>query len=91
MQDFATFLNHPDIEGVYETKVPLLYRALMDMGCCVRLRAGRLRDGKRPTDAENHFRLEDFVFKSTSESEYLKDGSFQVCTTVSCCPSSMAC
>ncbi|KAJ8327871.1 DNA polymerase epsilon catalytic subunit [Batrachochytrium dendrobatidis] len=30
---FAALFNHPDVDGVYETNVTLLFRALIQMGC----------------------------------------------------------
>lgn len=36
--NFNHLLNH-SVEGVYETKVPLLFRAVMELGCLVKPRA----------------------------------------------------
>jgi DNA polymerase epsilon subunit 1 len=35
--NYHHLLNHT-VEGVYETKMPLLFRALMDLGCMVKPR-----------------------------------------------------
>ncbi|KAI8802655.1 putative DNA polymerase epsilon catalytic subunit A [Cladochytrium replicatum] len=34
---FSTFFNDPGIEGVYETQVPLLFRAMMQLSCIARV------------------------------------------------------
>ena len=33
--DISADLSSPDIEGVYETHVPLMFRALINLGCVV--------------------------------------------------------
>lgn len=34
-------MNH-NVEGVYETKVPILFRALLEIGCIVKPRSGMI-------------------------------------------------
>ena len=48
--DITADLSSPDIEGVYETQVPLEFRALVSLGCLVtvdrgfaKMMAGRVR------------------------------------------------
>ena len=33
LSELATQLSAPDIEGVYETQLPLLFRAVVSLGC----------------------------------------------------------
>ena len=49
--EISADLSSPDIEGVYETQVPLLFRALVKLGCITmvnrdfaKFMAGRVRD-----------------------------------------------
>jgi DNA polymerase epsilon subunit 1 len=35
-------LTNQNIEGVYETKLPLLFRAVMDLGCLIKPRANQI-------------------------------------------------
>lgn len=66
-------LSAPDIEGVYETQVPLLFRALVQLGCMcmvnkqvVRALAGREADT---------FDLEHLEMRSLAQFSYLEPGS----------------
>jgi DNA polymerase epsilon subunit 1 len=48
---FASLFNHPDIDGVYESQVPLLFRALIHMGCVCSVSAkDSLEDGLKFKD-----------------------------------------
>ncbi|XP_053510024.1 DNA polymerase epsilon catalytic subunit A [Ictalurus furcatus] len=66
-------LSAPDIEGVYETQVPLLFRALVQLGCVcmvnkqvVRALAGREADT---------FELDHLEMRSLAQFGYLEPGS----------------
>ncbi|TSU24182.1 DNA polymerase epsilon catalytic subunit A [Bagarius yarrelli] len=66
-------LSAPDIEGVYETQVPLIFRALVQLGCVcmvnkqvVRALAGREADT---------FDLEHLEMRSLAQFSYLEPGS----------------
>ncbi|CAN8193292.1 unnamed protein product [Coccothraustes coccothraustes] len=68
-------LSAPDIEGVYETQVPLLFRALIHLGCVcmvsrqlVRHLAGR--------EAET-FNIEHLEMRSLAQFAYLEPGSIR--------------
>uniref|UniRef100_A0A8C3Y6J6 DNA polymerase epsilon catalytic subunit n=1 Tax=Catharus ustulatus TaxID=91951 RepID=A0A8C3Y6J6_CATUS len=68
-------LSAPDIEGVYETQVPLLFRALIHLGCVcmvsrqlVRHLAGR--------EAET-FNIEHLEMRSLAQFTYLEPGSIR--------------
>ena len=84
VMDEERFLEHgqviaqahedPTVEGLYETQVPLIFRALMDMGCVasVNRRPGGYRDQvlkqkKRPDSIS----LLDIKFETTTACPYL--------------------
>ncbi|KAJ4448291.1 hypothetical protein ANN_10305 [Periplaneta americana] len=72
-QELTADLSMPDIEGIYETQVPLEFRALLRLGCVCsvernearRLAAAGLRDG---TDT---FSLHQLQFRSLAHHPYL--------------------
>jgi DNA polymerase epsilon subunit 1 len=66
-QEMQEQMSHPDVEGVYESKVPLLFQALLSIGCVVQV-AKHARD--RPL-AEG-FCTDELEFKSTMECAYVE-------------------
>ncbi|KAH8548277.1 hypothetical protein BGW37DRAFT_507320 [Umbelopsis sp. PMI_123] len=65
---FASFFNHPSTEGVYETQIPLLTRAILNLGCVSKVDrkgSGGLRK------MEDRFSLLDFVQDDTLSKDYL--------------------
>jgi hypothetical protein len=59
----------PSILGVYESQVPLIWRAIMELGCvCIVNPKVALNRGSKGTDK---FSLDDFDFKNTTECPYL--------------------
>ena len=40
---FDYFLKNPDIEGIYETKVPLKFKFISEIGCFVKLKKDRIK------------------------------------------------
>ncbi|XP_019718434.1 DNA polymerase epsilon catalytic subunit A [Hippocampus comes] len=66
-------LSAPDIEGVYETQVPLLFRALVQLGCVcmVNKRVGRDMAGREA----DTFDLENLDMRSLAQFSYLEPGS----------------
>ncbi|XP_052824360.1 DNA polymerase epsilon catalytic subunit A-like [Octopus bimaculoides] len=68
-------LSSPDIEGVYETQVPLLFRALVQLGCVVTVNRdyARLLAGKE-TDT---FDMEMLEFRTLAQYSYLEPGSMK--------------
>uniref|UniRef100_A0A669BHH7 DNA polymerase epsilon catalytic subunit n=1 Tax=Oreochromis niloticus TaxID=8128 RepID=A0A669BHH7_ORENI len=66
-------LSAPDIEGVYETQVPLLFRALVQLGCVCMVNKHVVRDmAGREADA---FDLEHLEMRSLAQFSYLEPGS----------------
>ncbi|KAG0692675.1 DNA polymerase epsilon catalytic subunit A [Chionoecetes opilio] len=62
-------LSSPDIEGIYETQVPLEFRAMVQLGCvCV--------VDKSLSQAETDtFELNQLKFKTVAQYQYLEEGS----------------
>ena len=72
-QEISMFLTHPDIEGVYETNVPLLFRIISYLGCCSAV--------SRTTQMKNShstlgFDLNELEFRSTAQQKYLTSAKF---------------
>ncbi|XP_076126347.1 DNA polymerase epsilon catalytic subunit A [Alosa pseudoharengus] len=66
-------LSAPDIEGVYETQVPLLFRALVQLGCMCMVNKQAVRDlAGREADT---FDLEHLEMRSLAQFSYLEPGS----------------
>jgi DNA polymerase epsilon subunit 1 len=62
----ATHLSDPDVEGVYETRVPLALNAVLQLGCVATVE--QHARGKRLTD---EFVMEDLRPKTAAEAVYL--------------------
>jgi DNA polymerase epsilon subunit 1 len=68
---FSAMFNHKDIEGVYETNVPLIFRALIHLGTFVQLGIPLTDyDRNRPLELQNLIRAE-------SAEPYLPKGRFE--------------
>uniref|UniRef100_A0A6Q2YZ91 DNA polymerase epsilon catalytic subunit n=1 Tax=Esox lucius TaxID=8010 RepID=A0A6Q2YZ91_ESOLU len=66
-------LSAPDIEGVYETQVPLLFRALVQLGCVCMVNKQVVRAlGGREAEA---YDLEHLEMRSLAQFSYLEPGS----------------
>ncbi|XP_066545416.1 DNA polymerase epsilon catalytic subunit A [Amia ocellicauda] len=66
-------LSAPDIEGVYETQVPLLFRALVQIGCVCMVNKQLARDlAGREADS---FELDHLEMRSLAQFSYLEPGS----------------
>ncbi|XP_005403009.1 PREDICTED: DNA polymerase epsilon catalytic subunit A isoform X4 [Chinchilla lanigera] len=75
INEINTELSAPDIEGVYETQVPLLFRALVQLGCvCVvnKQLARHLSGWEADT-----FALEHLEMRSLAQFNYLEPGSIR--------------
>uniref|UniRef100_A0A4W4F1C0 DNA polymerase epsilon catalytic subunit n=1 Tax=Electrophorus electricus TaxID=8005 RepID=A0A4W4F1C0_ELEEL len=66
-------LSAPDIEGVYETQVPLLFRALVQLGCVCMVNKQAVRE-LAGRDADT-FDLEHLDMRSLAQFSYLEPGS----------------
>ncbi|KAJ3352743.1 DNA polymerase epsilon catalytic subunit [Entophlyctis luteolus] len=72
---FARMFSHHEIEGVYETQIPLLFRALMNIGCSARVTDTRINSGR---GLEAGFELDDLKHTSSSVVPYLKDSKVKI-------------
>lgn len=71
---FSSMFNHNDIEGVYETQVTPLFRALLHVGCF-----GQLRRFAEQVDLTECLELDDLIRSSnTPLRKYLSPNSFQM-------------
>ncbi|XP_076064206.1 DNA polymerase epsilon catalytic subunit 1 [Oratosquilla oratoria] len=61
-------LSKPDIEGIYETQVPLMFRALVQLGCITEVDRAIT---KQDTDT---FELAQLKFKTLAQYQYLEPG-----------------
>ncbi|XP_055866677.1 DNA polymerase epsilon catalytic subunit A-like isoform X1 [Biomphalaria glabrata] len=75
INDITADLSSPDIEGVYETQVPLEFRAIMKLGCLatVNREFARSMEG-RETDT---FDVNNLNFRSVAQFPYLNPGSMK--------------
>ncbi|BFZ25729.1 hypothetical protein BsWGS_28768 [Bradybaena similaris] len=75
INDITADLSSPDIEGVYETQVPLDFRALVKLGCLttVNREFARSMEG-RETDT---FDINNLNFRSVAQFPYLSLGSIK--------------
>lgn len=73
--DITADLSSPDVEGVYETQVPLMFRALVRLGCvcAVSRQFVRTLAGKEP----DVFELGHLDFRTLSHMDYLEPGSLK--------------
>ncbi|XP_059531846.1 DNA polymerase epsilon catalytic subunit A isoform X2 [Myotis daubentonii] len=75
INEINTELSAPDIEGVYETQVPLLFRALVHLGC-VCVVSKQLVRHLSGWEAET-FTLEHLEMRSLAQFSYLEPGSIR--------------
>jgi hypothetical protein len=61
----SSLQNRHEIEGVYETQVPLLFKLIMEVGCVCKV------DARVPAPAPNEHTLAQLVYKTTAECPYL--------------------
>lgn len=73
-KELSTYFTQPDVEGVYETQVPLEWRAVVELGC-VCVVSPKVAKARALTRSDA-YTLDDFDFKTTAEFEYLRPGSF---------------
>ena len=68
-------LSSPDIEGVYETQVPLDFRALISIGCVCTVNREVVRSlGGMETDT---FELDHLDFRTLAQYSYLEPGAMK--------------
>nr|XP_051692815.1 DNA polymerase epsilon catalytic subunit A isoform X3 [Oryctolagus cuniculus] len=75
INEINTELSAPDIEGVYETQVPLLFRAIVQLGCVCVVNKQLVRH-LSGWEAET-FGLEHLEMRSLAQFSYLEPGSIR--------------
>ena len=76
--DLVTDLSTPDIEGIYETQVPLDFRVLVDLGCLCAVDKQRARELAKASAADvDTFELGWMQFKTLAHYHYLPERSFR--------------
>ncbi|KAG0320031.1 DNA polymerase epsilon catalytic subunit [Dissophora globulifera] len=66
-KNLSSFFSHPDVEGVYETQLPLLYRAIITMSCLCSV-SNRAKRG-----LDEGFDLSDLKVENTDKASYIQD------------------
>ncbi|KAI5066379.1 hypothetical protein GOP47_0019003 [Adiantum capillus-veneris] len=64
----AAHLADPEVEGVYETKMPLTFHAVMQLGCVCSVDKKASQQG-----LQDSWSLEDLVMKTTTECPYISE------------------
>lgn len=70
---FSRFLTNADVEGVYEAKIPLMFKFIMAAGCVCRV-ARHVRDKDKHN---NMYTLDHLQFMNTTECEYLENCAYK--------------
>ena len=70
-----TQLSSPDIEGVYETQVSLLFRALCNVGCVCTVSKESTKE-LEGIERES-FQLKHLEYRTLAQYAYLKENSFK--------------
>lgn len=66
----SLFLCDPSVEGVYETQVPLLFRAIAELGCVAQL-SREAQAQFNGTSQQRQYKLQDLNFIHTNQHPYL--------------------
>lgn len=72
---YKNFAWHHDVDGVYETKIPLLFRALLHLGCQVSVDSTNSFAFKK--SLEDRFELDEIIPSKYPISEYLTRSSLK--------------
>ena len=76
--DLVADLSTPDVEGIYETQVPLDFRALVDLGClCIVDKAKARQLAASASNDTDTFDLGWLQFKTLAQHPYLAPNSFK--------------
>ncbi|KAF9904824.1 DNA polymerase epsilon catalytic subunit [Lobosporangium transversale] len=66
-KNLSSFFSHPDVEGVYETQLPLLYRAIINLSCVCSV------GGRSVRALDEGFELADLKPENMDKMPYLQD------------------
>lgn len=67
--NFDYFLTNPEIEGVYESKIPLIFNFITQFGCLIKVQKG----SKNKPFSSHIFNIDEFQPLFTYEKSYLAD------------------
>lgn len=67
MKQLGQFLARPEIEGVYETQVPLMFKFLKDVGCVCQFRG----DSQKAMGPAGEVSFDELQYKTTDKADYL--------------------
>jgi hypothetical protein len=70
------FLCDPMVEGVYETRTPLSYRAILRLGCIASVTKSTSLSGGEGLSASTAFKLKDLKFVNSSSSSSTSDQKY---------------
>ncbi|KAL1117393.1 hypothetical protein AAG570_004719, partial [Ranatra chinensis] len=71
--DLISDLSTPDVEGIYETQVPPLFRTLVRLGCVCSVERAEARRLAQGLPENNTFMLHHLAFKTVASQPYLND------------------
>ena len=74
--DLVTDLSTPDIEGIYETQIPLEFRALVDLGCLVMVDKNKARALASEPNPDT-FELGWLQFKTLAHYHYMAPSAYK--------------
>ena len=74
--DLVTDLSTPDVEGIYETQVPLEFRALVDLGCLCVVNKSKVKELAATNDLDT-FDLDWLQFKTLSSYHYMPPAAYK--------------
>lgn len=75
MNELYAELSVPEVEGIYETQVPLMFRALIQIGCLCQVSSDYRKSSKsKETDS---FELDSLEFRTLAQADYLNSGSLK--------------
>ena len=74
--DLITDLSTPDIEGIYETQIPLEFRALVDLGCLVMVDKNKARALASESNPDT-FELGWLQFKTLAHYHYMAPNAYK--------------
>eukprot|EP00954_Amorphochlora_amoebiformis_P000425 33296-Amorphochlora_amoeboformis.AAC.1 len=70
MKQLGQFLSRSDIEGVYETQVPLMFKFLINTGCVCKLNKMQSESGLQA--GPNEYLMDQLQYKTAADCEYLE-------------------
>ena len=74
-KELSNFLTHPDFEGIYETKTPLVFKAISELGCVARVSSSAAVSRRRAKagsyERERPYDITEMEFLTTASHEYV--------------------